>query len=293
MKIENANPGKDISAEDIRTKFPLAAKKHASDHSVVKVGNVSIGEREIVTMMGPNLVENRSMIFSIAEWAKENRVSILRGGCFKPLTFPYRGVKYFETGLQGLKWLSEAGKYFDIPIVTEAVSESQVPLVAEYSDMIQIGTRNMQNFPLLTTAAKTQKPILLKRGFGSSLRDFLGAAEYILLEGNSSLVLCERGIVAPHTHKSTSRFLLDLQIIPAIKEISHLPIITDPSHATFWAPWVKPLALASIAAGADGVMIETHVDPRNAAVDPLQALDLTQSSDLVQSIHSIAKLVRK
>jgi 3-deoxy-7-phosphoheptulonate synthase len=293
VEIENSNPGKDISTEDIKTKFPLAAKKSPNHKTSVKVGNIEIGGRDIVTMMGPNLVENRKMIFLIAQWAKENGVSILRGGCFKPLTFPYRGDKYFETGIQGLKWLAEAGKSFDIPVITEAVSESQVALVAEYSDIIQIGTRNMQNFPLLTTAAKTQKPILLKRGFGSSLRDFMGAAEYILLEGNSSLILCERGIVVPHTHRSTSRFLLDLQIIPAVKEISHLPIITDPSHATFWAPWVKPLALASVAAGADGVMIETHMDPRNAAIDPLQPLDLIQSSELVQSLNLIAKIVRK
>jgi 3-deoxy-7-phosphoheptulonate synthase len=136
------------------------------------------------------------------------------------------------------------------------------------------------------------KPILLKRGFGASLRDFMGAAEYILLEGNSSLVLCERGVVAPHTHRATSRFLLDLQIIPAAKEITHLPIITDPSHATFWAPWVKALALASIAAGADGVMIETHIDPENAAVDPLQPLNLEQSTDLVGALKSLADVVR-
>jgi 3-deoxy-7-phosphoheptulonate synthase len=293
LNIDNRQPGKDVSNEDLVSKFPLAAKQSPTHQSVVNVRGIAIGGREIVTMMGPNLVENPQMILSIAKWAKENGVSILRGGCFKPLTFPYRSDKYFESGLNGLKWLAKAGREFDIPVVTEAVSESQIDLVAEYSDMIQIGTRNMQNFPLLTSAAKTKKPILLKRGFGSSLRDFMGAAEYILLEGNSSLVLCERGVVAPHTHRSTSRFLLDLQIIPAVKEISHLPIITDPSHATFWAPWVSPLALASIAAGADGVMIETHLDPKNAAVDPLQPLDLKQGSDLVISLRHIASVVRK
>lgn len=292
MKIENSFPGKDVSAEDLRSKFPLVAKQHSTHQTIVNVGGVEIGGREIVTMMGPNLVENPDMIFAIAKWAKENKVSMLRGGCFKPLTFPYRGEKYFETGLEGLKWLSRAGSEYGLPVVTEAVSESQVELVAEHADMIQIGTRNMQNFPLLSTAARTMKPILLKRGFGASLRDFMGAAEYILLEGNSSLVLCERGVVAPHTHRATSRFLLDLQIIPAAKEITHLPIITDPSHATFWAPWVKALALASIAAGADGVMIETHVDPENAAVDPLQPLNLEQSTDLVGALKSLADVVR-
>ena len=147
----------------------------------------------------------------------------------------------------------------------------------------------MQNYPLLTACAKTGKPILLKRGYGASLRDWLGAAEYILVEGNEKVILCERGVSVPHTHRSTSRFLLDLQVIPAAQELTHLPIASDPSHATFWRPWVKPMSLASVAAGADGVMLEVHPDPENAAVDPLQPINYSDFDDLMNNMHIVAK----
>jgi 3-deoxy-7-phosphoheptulonate synthase len=275
--MNNANPGKDISAEDLLTKFPLAARSESQTNSVVQISeNVTFGGKNVPLIVGPNLVESEKLIFEIAEAATRIGANMLRGGCFKPLTFPYRSEKYFETGEDGLKWLSRAGKHFNIPVVTEAVSEDQIDLVAKYSDVIQIGTRNMQNYPLLVRAAKSGKPILLKRGYGSSLRDFLGAAEYILFNKNKQLILCERGITAPHTHRSTSRFLLDIQIFPAAKEVTHLPIISDPSHASFWSPWVPSLVNASIAVGADGIMLETHPNPSKAAVDPLQAIDFKQ-----------------
>jgi 3-deoxy-7-phosphoheptulonate synthase len=163
--------------------------------------------------------------------------------------------------------------------------------VAEVADILQIGTRNMQNFPFLTACARTGKPIMLKRHYGASLRDWLGAAEYILIEGNHKLMLCERGVSVPHTHRATSRFLLDLQVIPAAKEVTHLPVIADPSHATFWRPWVPPMALASIAAGADGVMLEVHPDPQNAAVDPLQPVDFEEFGDLMRRMEKVAEAV--
>ena len=275
--MNNTNPGKDITEEDLLTKFPLAARVTSQITSVIQISDqVSFGAKNIPLIVGPNLVESEELIFQVAEAAIQAGANMLRGGCFKPLTFPYRSDKYFETGEDGLKWLSRAGKHFDIPVVTEAVSEDQVELVAKYSDMIQIGTRNMQNYPLLVRAAKTGKPILLKRGYGSSLRDFLGAAEYILFNKNNKLVLCERGITAPHTHRSTSRFLLDIQIFPAAREFTHLPMISDPSHASFWSPWVPSLVNASVAVGADGIMLEAHPNPSEAAIDPLQALDFTQ-----------------
>jgi 3-deoxy-7-phosphoheptulonate synthase len=147
----------------------------------------------------------------------------------------------------------------------------------------------MQNYPLLTACAKTGKPIMLKRGYGASLRDWLGAAEYILVEGNEKVILCERGVSVPHTHRSTSRFLLDLQVIPAAQELTHLPIVSDPSHATFWRPWVKPMALASVASGADGIMLEVHPDPDNAAVDPLQPINYADFHQLMGNMDAVAK----
>jgi 3-deoxy-7-phosphoheptulonate synthase len=171
------------------------------------------------------------------------------------------------------------------------MEEKYIPLIAEVSDILQIGTRNMQNFPFLTACAKTGKPIMLKRHYGSSLRDWLGAAEYILIEGNDKVILCERGVSVPHTHRATSRFLLDLQVVPAAQEMTHLPVVVDPSHATFWRPWVTPMALAGIAAGADGVMIEVHPDPSNAAVDPLQPIDYAEFSSLIKRMHAVAQAV--
>jgi len=169
------------------------------------------------------------------------------------------------------------------------MEEKFIPLVAEVADIIQIGSRNMQNYPFLTAVAKTGKPIMLKRHYGSSLRDWLGAAEYILVEGNEKVILCERGVSVPHTHRSTSRFLLDLQVVPAAKEVTHLPIVVDPSHATFWRPWVRSMALAGVASGADGIMLEVHPDPPNAAVDPLQPIDFKEFEKLCKSMDDVAK----
>ena len=171
------------------------------------------------------------------------------------------------------------------------MEEKYISAVSEVADILQIGTRNMQNFPFLTACAKTGKPIMLKRHFGCSLRDWLGSAEYILIEGNEKVILCERGIVAPHTHRGSSRFLLDLQVVPAAQEITHLPVVVDPSHATFWRPWVAPMALASVAAGSDGIMIEVHPDPENAAVDSLQPINFKDFSVLMEQMHNVAAVI--
>ena len=289
--LSNANPGKDVGQEDLETKLKLSTSRSLKNH-IVRVGNVEISQNTFVIMAGPNTVESEQMIVETALNAKDSGANILRGGAFKPLTFPYRSEKYFETGLDGLRWLRTASEASGLPTVSEVTSVNNLEEVAYHVDMLQIGTRNMQNFDLLQECARTNKPILLKRGFGSSLRDWLGAAEYILNEGNDKLVMCERGVVAPHTHRATSRFLLDLQVIPAFKELSFLPIITDPSHATFWANWVEPMALASVAAGSDGLMIEVHPDPRNAAVDPLQAISFSEFGQLTKKVASLREALR-
>lgn len=289
--MENKSPGKDVTEEDLRQKFPLAAKSNPDHRSIFSVAGVEFGGDRIPVFAGPNTVENRAQILEIAKTVKDAGASFLRAGAFKPLTFPYRSDKYFELREEGLEYLAEAKSATGIPIITEVMEESKVKAVAEVADILQIGTRNMQNFPLITTAAKTGKPIMLKRHFGCSLRDWLGAAEYALIEGNEKVILCERGVTVPHTHRSSSRFMLDLQVIPAAQEVTHLPIVSDPSHATFWAPWVAPMALASIAAGADGIMLEVHPDPSNAAVDPLQPIDYEAFSDLMNRMRSVATAV--
>lgn len=291
MMIENKAPGKDITAEDLSSKFPLAAKKSENHKSRFSVAGIEFGGDLVPVFAGPNMVESRDLILEVAESVKNSGAHFLRGGAFKPLTFPYRSDKYTETRERGVEWLGEAKERYSLPVITEVMEERFLPLISDVADILQIGTRNMQNFPLLTACAKTGKPVMLKRHFGCSLRDWLGAAEYILCEGNSQVLLCERGVAVPHTHRDSSRFLLDLQVVPAAQEITHLPIIVDPSHATFWEPWVKPMALASIACGADGIMVETHPDPKNAAVDSLQPMTLEAFDKLMLKMEKVARAV--
>jgi len=289
--MENKFPGKDITLEDLETKFPLVAKKHKEHRTKFEVAGVEFGGDLIPIFAGPNMVESRDLIVDVAIAVKKIGAHFLRGGAFKPLSFPYRSEKYTETREQGLEWLKEAKAAAGIPIITEVMEEKYIDKVASVADILQIGSRNMQNYPFLTECAKTQKPIMLKRHYGASLRDWLGAAEYLLVEGNDKIILCERGMSVPHTHRATSRYLLDLQVIPAAKEMTHLPVVVDPSHATFWAPWVAPMSLAGIAAGADGVMIEVHPNPNHAAVDPLQPIDYIAFSKLFKSMESVANAI--
>ena len=288
MPIENKVPGKDVLMSDLTDKFPLVAKKSKDHFSKFTISGVEFGGTLVPIFAGPNMVESEELINNIARNVKKSGAHFLRGGAFKPLSFPYRSEKYNETRHEGLEWMYQAGKSADIPIITEVMDQRLVEDVAKVTDIIQIGSRNMQNYPLLTECAKTGKPIMLKRHYGASLRDWLGAAEYILVENNERVILCERGMSIPHTHRETSRFSLDLQVIPAAKELTHLPIVTDPSHATFWNPWVKSMSLASIAAGADGVMLEVHPDPENAAVDPLQPLNFSDFKDSINAMNDVA-----
>ncbi len=291
MAIENKAPGKDVTDEDMASKFPLAAIKPDGKRTRFKVTGVEFGGPLIPIMAGPNTVENRDMILRTAEAVKRAGAHFLRGGAFKPLSFPYRSEKYFELRDEGLRYLQDARDATGIAIITECMDQAKVAAVAEVADMIQIGTRNMQNYALITDIARTRKPAMLKRHYGSSLRDWLGAAEYLLVEGATDILLCERGMSVPHTHRASSRFLLDLQVVPAAKEVSHLPVATDPSHATFWANWVEPMTLASIAAGADSIMLEVHPDPRNSAVDPLQPINFEDFARLVEKMKRVAEAV--
>ena len=288
--IQNKAPGKDVSAEDMAEKFPLASKRNSTHFSKFDVNGIPFGDGLIPVMAGPNMVESEKLIVETAINVKKAGAHFLRGGAFKPLSFPYRSDKYTETREKGIRWLSVAKKETGLGIITEVMEEKHLDLICEVTDILQIGSRNMQNFPLISAAAKTKKPLMIKRHFGASLRDWLGAAEYALYEGNEKIILCERGVTVPHTHRDSSRFLLDLQVVPAAKEITHLPIAVDPSHATFWRPWVEPMSLASVAAGADSIMLEVHPDPENSAVDPLQPIDFNSFASLMDRMDKAARI---
>jgi 3-deoxy-7-phosphoheptulonate synthase len=296
MVLDNKLAGKDLNDDDIRDKIPLVAKNSPEHKSRFTVGGVEFGGPLIPVMAGPNTVENEEMIVKTAKSIKASGAHFLRGGAFKPLTFPYRSEKFYETREQGLAWLQVAKKETGLPVVTEVMDVAKIDVVAQNSDMLQIGTRNMQNYVLLTEVGKTGLPVMLKRGYGSSLRDWLMAAEYIALEHDrlgqqQKIVLCERGVVSNHTHRAGSRFLLDLQVVPAAQDVTHLPVMTDPSHATFWQPWVRPLMLASIGAGADGLMLEVHPNPPEAAVDPLQCSSLEQFDEMMTAMRPVATAI--
>ena len=291
--IQNKAPGKDVTLQDMEEKFPLASKKNDTHFSKFEISGIPFGDKLVPIMAGPNMVENEELIVKTALNVKKSGAHFLRGGAFKPLSFPYRSEKYTETREEGIKWLGIAKKESGIGIITEVMEEKYLDIICEVADILQIGSRNMQNYPLISTAAKTGKPLMIKRHYGASLRDWLGAAEYALCEGNEKVILCERGVSVPHTHRDSSRFLLDLQVVPAAKEITHLPIAVDPSHATFWRPWVAPMSLASVAAGADSIMLEVHPDPENSAVDPLQPINFKSFSNLMDNMDKVAKTIGK
>lgn len=289
--LSNKNPTKDITIDDIRYKIPKITTKKKI---IVKVNNdIIFSPKNIPIIAGPNGVESRELIFKVAKFLKKKGVRVLRGHAFKPLTFPYRSKQYLESKFSGMDWLDEVKKYTKLAIVTEVTEIKYLDRICQTADILQIGSRNMANLELLKECARTNKTIILKRHYGASLRDMLGAAEHILLEGNNNLIMCERGITVPHTHRETSRFLLDIQAIVAMKELINYPIISDPSHASFWAPWVPKLTLASIAADCDGLIIEMHPRPEKSLVDPLQPLNFKEFSNLLIKCKKIAKAVNK
>jgi chorismate mutase/prephenate dehydratase len=282
--ISSAAKMSDIKSSDKKSKgksYRLASREYKSDDTIIKVKNVLIGGDNFIVIAGPCSVENEEMIMQCALEAKENGAQILRGGCFKPRTSPY---SFQGMGYDGLKLLFEAGKYYDLPIITEVMDTDQVVEVAKSADIIQIGARNMQNFALLKEVGKSHRPVMLKRGLSASIDDLLNAAEYILAQGNRQVILCERGI---RTFETATRNTLDLSAIPVLKELTHLPLIVDPSHAIGERNKVAPLAKAAKVVGAHGIMVEFHPDPTKALSDPDQALYFEQFEELMRDLYKL------
>ena len=274
-------------AEAIRVSKPykLITLDLRPEKTVVRVGDAAIGGDELAIIAGPCAIESRAQAFAVAEAVRRSGARFFRGGAFKPRTSPYA---FQGLGEEGLKILAEIRDAYGLKIVTEALDENGIDLVERYGDIIQIGARNMQNFSLLRRAGKSSLPILLKRGLSATLDEWLLAAEYIMSEGNYQIVLCERGI---RTFAQHTRNTLDLAAIPAVRRISHLPVIVDPSHGTGKNFMVTPLARAGVAVGADGLIVEVHDQPDHALSDGAQALTLEQYEQLVSEVRSIHEVI--
>jgi 3-deoxy-7-phosphoheptulonate synthase len=254
------------------------------DRTVIHVGHVRVGEGFCV-IAGPCTVEGERQTVETAWAVKEAGADMLRGGAFKPRTSPYA---FQGLGLKGLKILKKAKEETGLPIVTEVIDTRDVPWVTEYADVLQIGARNMQNFSLLKEVAKTRKPVLLKRGMNSTIEEFLNCAEYILDGGNPDVILCERGI---RTFETYTRNTLDISAVPALKELTHLPVIVDPSHASGRVSLISPLSMAAMAAGADGLIIEVHVNPAEAICDKEQTLSPEQFGNMMGKIRTLYQFI--
>lgn len=267
--------------------YKLASREFHPEDTRVTVGPVTFGGGDIVIIAGPCSVESRSQLLETAQAVKEAGAHMLRGGAFKPRTSPY---SFQGLGLKGLEYLAEAREITGLPVVTEVMEPEMVPLVAEYADMLQIGARNMQNFPLLRAAGRSGHPVLLKRGMSATITELLLAAEYVLSEGNSRVVLCERGI---RTFETSTRHTTDINAIPVLKKTTHLPVILDPSHSTGHWEYVLPIARAAIAAGADGLIVEVHPRPEEALSDGGQSLKPERFAQLVREVRAIAAVLKE
>jgi 3-deoxy-7-phosphoheptulonate synthase len=274
-------------AEAIRVSKPykLITLDLRPEKTIVRIGDATIGGDELAIIAGPCAVESRAQAFAIAEAVRRSGARFFRGGAFKPRTSPYA---FQGLGEEGLKILADIRESYGLKIVTEALDETGVDLVERYADMIQIGARNMQNFSLLRRAGRSHLPVLLKRGLSATLDEWLLAAEYVMSEGNYQIVLCERGI---RTFAQHTRNTLDLAALPAVRRISHLPVIVDPSHGTGKNFMVTPLARAGVAVGADGLIVEVHDQPDHALSDGAQALTLVQYEQLVTEVRSIHEVI--
>jgi len=265
------------------------------EHMVIKVGTIEIGGKEPVFIAGPCAVESKKQLFEIAEGVKKAGAHILRGGIFKPRSsvhsFQGLGAGGQEMAVEALEWLRAAGKKFELPVITEVRGETQVDLVAEYVDIIQIGARNMYDQDLLAQVAKKGKPVLFKRHFGAGIEEFLSFSEYIAAEGNRDIILCERGIVPVGKGRSYTRYVLDLASVPAIQKETYLPVIVDPSHATGRRDLIFNMSCAAIAAGASGLMIEAHSNPAEALVDAQQQITPDELKDVIGACRRINKVV--
>ncbi|GMQ62037.1 3-deoxy-7-phosphoheptulonate synthase [Vallitalea maricola] len=261
--------------------FKLASRLFHPEDSVITVGNTKVGGDNLTIIAGPCSVETKEQMIEVARDVKKAGATLLRGGAYKPRSSPY---SFQGLGEEGLKLLKQASEDTGLPIVTEAICLDTIDVVAKYSDVIQIGARNMQNFALLKKAGKLGKPVLLKRGMSATIEEWLMAAEYIMSEGNEDVILCERGI---RTFETYTRNTLDLSAIPVIKEISHLPIIVDPSHATGKWKMVRPLSKGAVAVGADGLMIEVHNNPECALCDGAQSLKPSKFKELMDELKIV------
>lgn len=271
----------------IMSPYKLVGRELIHDNTIVKVGDVPIGGKQLIVMAGPCAVEGEDQLMDVAQKIAKTGATVLRGGAFKPRTSPYSFQGLEE---EGLKLLSQIGKATDLKVVTEVVDTRDVELVSKYADILQIGARSMQNYRLLRECGISKKPVLLKRGLSATIEEWLMAAEYILSEGNPDVILCERGI---RTFETATRNTLDINAIPVVKERSHLPIIVDPSHATGNWKWVEAAARAAIAAGADGLMVEVHPDPSHASSDGQQSLKPETFASMMETLKPIAKAVNR
>lgn len=265
--------------------YKLASREWQQEDSLIQVAGVSVGGPQLTLIAGPCSVESRSQLLEVAYAVKEAGATLLRGGAFKPRSSPYA---FQGLGVQGLELLAEAREATGLGIVTEVMAPDKVELVAQYADVLQIGARNMQNYPLLQAVGQSATPALLKRGLMSTIEELLMSAEYILAGGNRQVILCERGI---RTFETFTRNTTDINAIPALKQLSHLPVVGDPSHSTGKWPLVIPVARAMIAAGADGLIVEVHADPEHALSDGAQSLKPERFAELVRDARRIAEAV--
>ncbi len=303
---------KDISQNDLQNNIPLVSRKDYRRE--IKVKDIDLGGDKIVLMAGPCTVESKTQIFEVAKAVKEAGATMLRGGIFKPLTFPYGdpiGVadsdtnekskerkeimpknELFQRAEKRFAYFKEAGEKYGLPIISEIVYADSLPIMSKYVDMFQIGYRHMFNMDLIEALCTTDKPVMIKRHYGESLRSLLGVGEHFEARGKHNFVFCERGIVAPHTHNVESRAIIDIQAIPALKEYApSVPVFVDPSHATFKRAYVAAISRAAIAAGANGLLIEVHPNPEKAWVDPLQALNFKDFAILAKQLEAISKII--
>jgi 3-deoxy-7-phosphoheptulonate synthase len=285
----------------VETPYKLISREYTkffrgpNEDKHIKVGKVTIGGSKPVYIAGPCAVESKTQVKRIAEGVKKAGAHILRGGIFKPRSsvhsFQGLGATDWKKAEEALKWLHEAGEEFDMPVITEVRGENQVDLIAEYVDILQIGARNMYDQDLLTTVARKKKPVLFKRHFGAGVEEFLSFAEYIAAESNKNIILCERGIIPMGKGRNYTRYVLDLGSVPAIKKETYLPVFVDPSHAAGRSDLIFNMSCASIAAGACGLMIEVHYNPKEALVDAAQMITPSALEKVIKACNNISRLI--
>jgi 3-deoxy-7-phosphoheptulonate synthase len=280
-------PGVDHLVPILKPYKLASAQFRKGERSVFDVGGACVGGEHFALIAGPCTVESRAQTLEVAEVVAANGATMLRGGAYKPRTSPY---SFQGLGQEGLKLLAEARAETGLPIVTELTDVREIDAVLEVADVIQVGARNMQNYTLLAEIGRTDRAVLLKRGLAATLEELLMAAEYVLKEGNERVILCERGI---RTHETAYRFTLDLLAVPALQEMSHLPVVVDPSHAPGRRDWVKSMSLAAAAAGADGVIVEVHDEPEKAICDGPQALPTATFADYAEDLRRVAEIAGK